>query len=407
MQLIIVGAGPAGLTVAEGVRRLGVDADVTMLSAEPYPPYAPPAMADYFSTGREATIFWKGKDVCDRLSIDYRSGTRVARLEPDKRTVVLDSGDRLRYDHLVIASGSSLYAPIGGTDLAGVFNFKSLTAATSLITSVKTGEVQSAVIVGAGFIGLEVALLLADLGVEVTIVEMADSVMPAILDPETASIVLDLLLERGAKVRLETKAAGFAGSGRVEQLDLESGQAIAADAYVAATGVKPSIDYLAGSGIDADWGVRVDDHLMTNLPDVVAVGDVAETPDRFTGERYVHAIFPNAVAQGSVAAERLAGFDSVYEGAESMNSLKHLGVPVMAVGARTGSEERRWRGGDTLRKVFIEDGRIVGFRFAGDTSGAGVLRSLMLRKADVSAFADRLAEPSFGIADVAFRVLAS
>jgi NAD(P)H-nitrite reductase large subunit len=171
--------------------------------------------------------------------------------------------------------------------------------------------------------------------------------------------------------------------------------------------VKPSIDYLAGSGIDADWGVRVDDHLMTNLPDVVAVGDVAETPDRFTGERYVHAIFPNAVAQGSVAAERLAGFDSVYEGAESMNSLKHLGVPVMAVGARTGSEERRWRGGDTLRKVFIEDGRIVGFRFAGDTSGAGVLRSLMLRKADVSAFADRLAEPSFGIADVAFRVLAS
>ena len=407
MQLIIVGAGPAGLTVAEGVRRLGVDADVTMLSAEPYPPYAPPAMADYFTTGREGTVFWKGKDVCDRLSIDYRSGTKVVRLEPDAKTIVLDSGERLRYDRLVLASGSSLYAPIGGTDLAGVFDFKSLTAATNLITSVRTGEVESAVIVGAGFIGLEVALLLADLGVAVTIVEMLDSVMPAVLDSETASIVMDLLHRRGVHVRLETEAAGFAGSSRVEQLDLESGEGIVADAYIAATGVKPSIDFLAGSGIDTDWGVRVDDRLMTNLTDVVAVGDVAETPDRLTGERYVHAIFPNAVAQGNVVAERLAGFDSVYEGAESMNSLKHLGMPVMAVGRKSGSEVRRWRVDDTLRKVFVEDGRVVGFRLAGDTSGAGVLRSLMLKQADVSAFVDQLAEPSFGIADIAFRELAS
>jgi len=236
---------------------------------------------------------------------------------------------------------------------------------------------------------------------------MMDGVMPAVLDPETASIVLDLLHKRGVHVRLETKAAGFAGSNRVEQLDLESGEGIVADAYIAATGVKPSIDFLAGSGIDTEWGVRVDDRLMTNLADVFAVGDVAETPDRFTGERYVHAIFPNAVAQGNVAAERLAGFDSVYEGAESMNSLKHLGMPIMAVGMKTGSEERRWRVGDNLRKVFVEDGRVVGFRFAGDTSGAGVLRSLMLKKADVSAIVDRLAEPSFGIADIAFRVLAS
>jgi NAD(P)H-nitrite reductase large subunit len=107
-----------------------------------------------------------------------------------------------------------------------------------------------------------------------------------------------------------------------------------------------------------------------------------------------------------VVAERLAGFDTIYEGAESMNSLKHLGMPVMAVGRKSGSEVRRWRVGDTLRKVFVEDGRIVGFRFAGDTSGAGVLRSLMLRRADVSGFVDELAEPSFGIADIVFRVRA-
>jgi nitrite reductase (NADH) large subunit len=404
MRLIIIGAGPAGITVAEGVRRHAVDADVTMLSTEPYPPYAPPAMVDYFTTGRDS-IFWKGTDICDRLSIDYRPGTAATRLEPGNKSITLDSGEHLRYDRLVLAAGSSLYAPIGGIDLDGVFNFKSLTAATRLIDSVKSGLVETAVIVGAGFIGVEVALLLAGLAVGVTIVEMMDSVMPTILDPETASIVEGVLRQRNVDVRLGTKAAGFAGSGKVTRLDLEAGGSVVADAYVAATGVKPTIDFLAGSGIDTRWGVRVDERLRTNVPDVTAVGDMAETADRLTGERYVHAIFPNAVAQGIVAAERLAGYDSVYEGSESMNSLKHLGVPVVAVGKGAGSEERRWRAGDTIRKVFLVDGRIVGFRLAGNTAGAGILRSLMLRETDVSPLTDRLAEPSFGMADVAFRAL--
>jgi len=109
MQLVIIGAGPAGLTVAEGVRQHALDADITMLSTEPYPPYAPPAMADYFVTGREQSIFWKGRDVCDRLGIDYLPGTRVERVQTEVKTLTLDSGATLPYDQLVIASGSSLY----------------------------------------------------------------------------------------------------------------------------------------------------------------------------------------------------------------------------------------------------------------------------------------------------------
>jgi NAD(P)H-nitrite reductase large subunit len=402
MQLVIIGAGPAGVTVAEGVRRHGVDADIVMVSAEPYPPYAPPAMADSFATGRES-IFWKGRDVCERLDVDYRQGCRVTGVQPKTKTITLDTGAPVSYDTLVLASGSSLYAPIGGSHLPGVFDFKSLSAATRLVESVRAGTVETAAVVGAGFIGVEVALLLADLGVDVTIVEMRDTVMPGMLDEETGAIVLSALERRGVHVLLETTAAGFDGSDRVEGLDLETGRTLAADAYIAATGVKPTIDYLDGSGIDMAWGVRVDDRLTTNLPDVVAVGDVAETFDRLTGERYVHAIFPNAVAQAGVVADRLAGYDRTYEGSESMNSLKHLGIPVMAVGSAHGEQELRWRAGDRLRKVFLEGGRIVGFRLAGEVSGAGVLRSLMLRRADVSDLTGRLVEPSFGFGDVILR----
>jgi NAD(P)H-nitrite reductase large subunit len=120
-----------------------------------------------------------------------------------------------------------------------------------------------------------------------------------------------------------------------------------------------------------------------------------------TGERYVHAIFPNAVEQGRVVAANLLGDDLRYEGSESMNSLKHVGLPVIAVGAKAGDEELRWRDGGALRKVFVSDGRIVGFRLAGDIRGAGVYRALMLKRADVRPFGEGLIDPSFGAGTIA------
>jgi nitrite reductase (NADH) large subunit len=181
--------------------------------------------------------------------------------------------------------------------------------------------------------------------------------------------------------------------------------AATADAYVAATGVKPHLEFLAASGIDAGWGIRVDDHLRTSVRDVWAAGDVVEAADRLTGERYVHAIFPNAVAQGEVVGRNLVGLDTTYLGAESMNSLKHLGLPIMAVGAMTGDEEFRWRNGDVLRKVFVTDGRIVGFRLTGDIGGGGILRSLMLTDRDVGGSLRHIADPGRGMAAIVFEAL--
>jgi NADPH-dependent 2,4-dienoyl-CoA reductase/sulfur reductase-like enzyme len=401
LRVLIVGAGPAGLTVAETLREHDRAAQITMLSAEPHPPYAPPAMADHFLTGREETLFWKGRDVCERLDVSYRPDTRVASLRPGAHELRLEGGNALAYDRLVVASGSRLYAPIEGGELAGVANFKSLSAASSLIEGVREGRVRRAAIVGAGFIGVEVALLLADLGVAVTMVEMEDRVMPRMLDAETAEIVLAEVRSRGVEVRLGTRATAFVGRRSVKRVELESGERLEADAYVAATGLKPNTEWLEGSGIDVGWGVRVDDRLHTSAPDVYAAGDVAETRDRLTGERYVHAIFPNAVAQGRAVAHDLLGYDAPYEGAEAMNSLKHLGLSVMAVGAASGEEELRWRSAGSLRKIFLSGGRIVGFRLAGDVRAAGVYRSLMLRGTDVTRFRPNLLDPRFGVADLA------
>jgi len=188
MRVLILGAGPAGLVAAERLRALESAAglghlDIELVSDELHPPYSPPAMADYFLTGREATLYWKGRDVLDRLGVVHRRGKAVSAVRPANREVVLASGETLGYDRLVVATGSRLHAPLPGVDLPGVYNFKSLTAAKSLVERARRGEVASALIVGAGFIGVEVALVLRDLGLAVTMVSRR-WVMPRALEPE-------------------------------------------------------------------------------------------------------------------------------------------------------------------------------------------------------------------------------
>lgn len=398
MKLLIIGAGPAGVTVAETLRQHDARSSIVMLTSEPYPPYSPPAMLEYFQTGQKVH-FWKGEDFPERLDLVYRSGTQVVAMLPEQHAAKLSDGETLPYDKAVIATGSRLYAPVEGAELPGIYNFKSLSAAEELVRQVREGNAQNAIIVGGGFIGVEIALLLRDLGLEVTQIEMEDRVMPRMLDAETGDIVVDAMRERGIDVQLNTKASAFLGEPQADAVELESGKTLSADLLVAATGVKPNIEFLENSGARTGWGVLVDELLRTNLPDVYAAGDVAETFDRLTGEQYVHAIFPNAVEQAKIVAHNLLGENLAYDGAESMNSLKHLGLTLMAVGQMVG-EELRVQEGNSLRKLYLQDDRIVGFRLTGDLSAAGIYRTLMNKRVNVSLFKHRLLKPGFGMGTI-------
>ncbi len=407
MKVVIIGSGPAGIVAAEAMRTADPTVELEMVTQEPFPPYSPPAMADHFLTGRTEPLFWRGVDIADRLGMAYHSPARVAAIDTATHDVLLADGARLGYDALLIASGSRLHAPIDGAELPGVHDFKSLVAAEAIMDRVRRREATSALIVGAGFIGMEIALLLADLGVQVTIVGRRTWVMPRMLDPETAEIAGRAMVERGIELRLGVEATTFIErDGVAAGVRLADGSTLTADLYVAATGVKPNLAFLEGTGIHHEWGITVDDHLRTNVPDVWAAGDVVEAPDRATGKAYVHAIFPNAVDQARVVAANVLGGDVTYPGAESMNSLKHLGLPIMAVGAMEGPDGLRWRQGDTLRKVFLDDGRVVGFRFAGDISGGGLLRSLMWRGDDVRRYGTTLVRPGFGVGEIVMPAMA-
>jgi len=393
MKTIIIGAGPAGVTAAETLRQHKMRGDITLLSNEPSPPYSPPAMIEYFMTGKEAHL-WRWRDIQKKLSLHYKSAVQVNEIKPEKREIWLSTGETRFYDNCVIATGSQLYAPLEGAQMKGIYNFKSLSSADELVGKINKGSAKSALIVGAGFIGIEIALLLCHLKVKVTVIDMAERVMPAMLDKETAGIVLGLLRERGITLRLNTKAVRFIGDSHAEGVKLDTGDTLKADITIAATGVKPNVSFLKGSGIQVNWGIITDEYLRTTIPHIYAAGDVAETHHRITGERTVYPLFPNAVNQGRTVAYAMLGWDMPYEGAERMNSLKHLGLPIIAAGHMKG-EALRAHQDNTMRTVYVQNGRIVGFQLAGDIRGAGIYRTLMNKKVDVSPFqADLLTKSS-------------
>lgn len=400
MKIVIIGAGPTGVTVAETLRKHSKDAEIIMLSRESFPPYSPPAMLEYFMTGEEAHL-WKWKDVPEALGVDYRPGAEVLKVVPDRNQIILKGSATLGYDHLVIASGSSLYAPVPGSDKHGIYNFKSLSAAEKLINNVRRGSVNSAIIVGAGFIGVEIAVLLKNLGIDVRLFEKSNILMPEMLNDEVAQMLLSILQKRKIDVHVNTKVSAYLGGSYVKGIELESGETIRADIFISATGVKPNIDFLDGSGIYTNWGIPVDSYLRTNFPNVYAGGDVAETMDRISRERNVHAIYPNAIDQGYIIACNILGWNVSYEGADRMNSLKHLGIPVVIAGYKKG-EALRIRYGDNLRVVYLFEGFIVGFQLAGDIRASGIYRTLMNKKVKVDHIKSRLLEPGFSIGHIPF-----
>lgn len=407
MRVVIIGTGPAGITAAETLRRADPGGSIVALSSETYPPYSPAAMADHFLTGRDSTLYWKGQDIATRLGIDERRGAIVRGVDTDNREVVLDDGARVPYEGLVIASGSRLHAPLEGSELPGLLDFKSMRMADHLIDRVHRGEIHSALIVGNGLIGVELSLLLADLGVAVTVIGRRTWLMPRILDPVTSRLAEREVASFGVTTRLGVEATAFVGSPHVRGVRLADGGVLEADVVVAATGVKPHVEFLKDSPIECHWGIAVDDRLRTTVPGVVAAGDVAEAADWLTGERFVHAIFANAVTQARLAALNLLGGDFRYEGAESMNSLKHLGIPIVAMGTIDQPDEvLRVEGEDVVRSIYLRNGTIIGAQLAGDIRAAGVYRSLMLRRADVRAFGRGLIEPSFGAGSLVYDALA-
>ena len=283
MDYVIIGAGPAGVIAAETLRKIDPAGAVTLVGDEPEPPYSRMAIPYLLAedVGEDGTHLRHGAGHFEGLGIEVRRD-RVTGVSPEAKTIALEGGGSLGYDRLLIATGSSASRPpIPGMDLPGVENCWTLEDARAIVARMAPGK--SVVLKGAGFIGCIVLQALAERDLKVTVVEMAERMLPRMMDEVGGEMIARWCESRGVSVRTGTQVTGIESAENGFRLELKDEEALEADLVICATGVRPNIGFLEGSGIATEAGVLVDRHLETNRPGIYAAGDVAQGPDFSTG----------------------------------------------------------------------------------------------------------------------------
>jgi len=332
MHHVIIGGGPAATNAIETIRQLdGGRSTITLVSDEPahsrmaLPYWLAGAIAEVQTHTGDAATF-SGLDVATRF------GVRATAVDPQRRTVTLSDGSALAFDNLLIATGSSpLPLSIPGADLPGVEPLWSLTHTDRVLQYAASlrpaGRVPRVVLVGAGFIGMIVLNAMHKRQWQLAVVEREAQVLPRMLDPAGADHARRWLEAQGIPVHCGATVRQIRplpdGSKTVE---LSDGRSLAADIVILATGIRPNLDLLRGSGIATGEAILVDDRMQTNFPHVYAAGDVAQGPVLFGAERAVHPIQPTAVDHGRVAGANMAGHEVHYPGSLAMNVVDLCGL---------------------------------------------------------------------------------
>lgn len=306
MSITVVGASLAGLSTVRALRAEGYDGGILVVGEERHLPYdRPPLSKDFLKGDLDADALALGDaGEYEDLGVEWLLGERAVRLDPADRSVTLAGGRRLRTDGVVIATGASPRTLPGTDGLAGVHTLRTLDDAQALRAELLDG-LPRVVVIGAGFIGAEVASTAHRLGLHVTVVEALDVPLQRQLGREMGLVCSSLHTDHGVRLLTGTGVAGLTGNGRVTGVKLTDGRELPADIVVVGVGVRPATDWLAGSGVQVDDGVVCDSGCATGIPGVVAVGDVARCPNPFTGRHARIEHWSNAGEQARTAARTL------------------------------------------------------------------------------------------------------
>ena len=319
---------------------------------------------------------------------------RVASVDPDSHTLQLESGATVNFDKLLIATGSHpIRPPIPGLDSPGVHSCWTLEDGRNIAQNASKGS--DVILMGAGFIGCIILEALAERGVNLTVIEMEDRMVPRMMNQTAGNLIKQWCLDKGVNVLTSTRVEAIEQDAGRLSVKLDNGEQLGADVVISATGVRANTGFLEGSGIETDFGVLVNDRLQSSHPDVYAAGDVCQGRDFSTGEFSVQAIQPTAADHGRIAAMNMCGRDTRHQGSVNMNVLDTMGLVSTSYGLWMGVE-----GGESAELVDAEGYRYISLQFQDDvlvgaqalglTNHVGVLRGLIQTKLKLGKWKDHL-----------------
>jgi NAD(P)H-nitrite reductase large subunit len=379
MRYVIVGNSAAAAGAVEAIRQTDRQGTIAVVSSEPWHIYSRPLISYYLLGQTDLNrMQYRGTDFYETNRVHFLPGQKVVKLDPAQKAVLLESGKRLAYDKLLVATGSSAFVPpVEGLDTAPqTFTFMSLDDALALERAL-TPE-RRVLIVGAGLIGLKCAEGICARVGRVTVVDMAPRVLSSILDDEAAALAQAHLEAQGLQFYLNNGVKRFAGN----TAQLQSGASLEFDILVLAAGVRPNGSLVQAAGGQTNRGVVVNAQMQTSLPDIYAAGDCAEAVD-VTGSAKVLALLPNAYRQGECAGHNMAGQRCEYTEGLAMNAIGFFGLPVATAGDYTGQVFREAQNG-ALKKIYYANDRLQGFQLLGNVEKAGIYTRLLREQTPLS-----------------------
>jgi 3-phenylpropionate/trans-cinnamate dioxygenase ferredoxin reductase subunit len=313
--VLIIGAGQAGLQAAASARDAGFDGPISLIGEEPYSPYQRPPLSKAFLKGEmdEEGLELRAPDFYRDADIALTTGVRALSIDRSARRVSLSNGEAAAYDQLVLAMGArNRPLKVPGADLAGVMFLRGLQDALAIKAAIISAR--RAVVIGAGFIGLEFAAVAAAKGLEVTVVEIGPRVMGRALSPAMSDFFARQHRVMGVTLRLETGVTQIVGDGgRATGVVLTTGESLPADLVLIGIGVTPEIELAAAAGLAVGDGILADDHLRTSDASIFAIGDLSLHPNRFAPRPVRLESVQNAIDQGRAVGATLAGQPTVYD----------------------------------------------------------------------------------------------
>lgn len=379
-QYLIIGNGVAAAAAVEGIRSVDAEGSITVISAEKHPVYCRPLIS-YYLEGRTDTtkMAYRAPDFYEKNKAEVLWGRRAAALDADGKTVTLDDGTTLAYTKVCVAAGSSPFVPpFAGLDsVEKAHAFMTLDDALGLEAAVTPAS--RVFIVGAGLIGLKCAEGLFERAASVTVCDLAPRILSSILDDEGGEMVKAHLEAEGVSFLLGDSVAAFEG----KTAHMKSGVDVDFDVLVLAVGVRANTSLVKDAGGAVDRGILVDASMRTSLSDVFAAGDCTQGDDVSFGAKRVLALMPNAYMQGFTAGVSMAGGEKTFDNPIPMNSIGLLGVHVMTAGTYAGDVYAE-KTENSLKKLFVKDGYLVGFILINDTARAGIYTSMIRNRVPVS-----------------------
>jgi NAD(P)H-nitrite reductase large subunit len=403
---LIVGGGTAGINAIRTIRAEEREpSDITLVSAEP--PYSRMVLPYVLDRSiAESRALTATPEILARWNVRTYLGRRAVALDTGAGVCTLDDGTRIEYDDCLIATGSRpVRAPVPGADGRGVHSFWTLDEARGVLAEVSSGR--HVVMVGAGFIAFTILNSILALGATLTIVEIAERILPRMIDDTGAGLVAEWLRRHGVAIRTGVRLTAIEDDGHGKRLRFANGPDIQCDTVIMATGIRTNLEWLEGSGVRVERGVVVDRRLRSSVPNVYAAGDVAEGPDRVSGAPDVHAIEPTAQEHGRIVGAQMAGRDVPYRGSLLMNVVEVCHLDAASFGAWDDATAEAFVGlradRPAYRKLLWTGDRLTGAIIVGRssdiwaTNDVGMLKGLVQSGVSLGAWKDHLRRNPFDL----------